>query len=102
MTVVSSVLSEVKVCIITNEFQNASFTKKLSTLTKLLKNCSNEPDVVYIDDFLSEEDKLTPETQCQYVKKCFGKFKNHAICIPLFGSDHDLKRQSLITACCLE
>ena len=92
MTVVSSVLSEVKVCIITNEFQNASFTKKLSTLTKLLKNCSNEPDVVYIDDFLSEEDKLTPETQCQYVKKCFDKFKNHAICIPLFGSDHDLKK----------
>lgn len=92
MTVVSSVLSEVKVCIVTNEFQSASFTKKLSTLTKLLKNCSNEPDVVYIDDYLSEEDKLTPKTQSQYLKKCFDEFKNHTICIPLFGSDHDLKQ----------
>lgn len=92
MTVVSSVLSEVKVCIVTNEFQGASFTKKLSTLTKLLKNCSNEPDVVYIDDFLSEEDKLSPETQHQYLRKCFDRFKDHAICIPLFGSDHDVKK----------
>lgn len=92
MTVVNSVLSEVKLCIVTNEFQTASFTKRLSTLTKLLKDCNNKPDIVYIDDFLLEEDKLTSETQHQYIEKCFRRFNNHVICIPLFGADHDLKK----------
>ena len=92
MEEVDSVLGELKLCIVTIEFQSAAFSKRLLTLTKLLKNCRNTPEIIYIDDYLAQEDKLTPETQFDYIQKCFEKFKDHVICIPLFGTDHILKK----------
>lgn len=92
MTVVTSALSELKVCIITDEFHSAGFAKELAHWTTVLKNCGTTPEIVYLDDYLAKEDKLTATQETGYIDECMKTFQDLEICIPVFDSDAEAKK----------